>query len=396
MNFSWITDELDGLRAAGVRRERRIVTPWPAGRCRVDGQSLVDFSANDYLGLAGDERLIAAAMNALQETGVGARASVLVSGRSEWHARLEERLARFEGTESAVLFPTGFAANLGTIAAVAGKVDVVFCDRLNHASLIDGCRLSGAKFQVYRHDALDRLATALRRAHGARRRWIVTDAVFSMDGDVAPLANLCDLAERHDAGLIVDEAHGTGVFGEHGRGATELCDVEDRVTIRIGTLSKAVGCLGGFVAGSRELCDLLWNTARPQMFSTALPPAICAAAVAAIDVIEAESWRRQRVLELSDRLRTGMRDTGHAVPSQCIAPILPVVLGDPQRTMQVAERLRERGFLVAGIRPPTVPDGTSRLRISVSAAHSDGDVEALVEAMEDVCPRSQAPLGNAL
>jgi 8-amino-7-oxononanoate synthase len=384
MNGSWITAELDALSAGGMRRERRIVTPLPGGRCRLDGRTLVDFSSNDYLGLAGDERLIAAAAQALHDCGVGARASALVSGRSEWHARLEERLARFEETESAVLFPTGFAANLGTIAAVAGKDDVVFCDRFNHASLIDGCRLSGAKFQVYRHDALDRLDRAMRRAAGAHRRWIVTDAVFSMDGDVAPLAELCELAERHDAGLIVDEAHGTGVFGELGRGAAELCGVESRVTIRIGTLSKAVGCLGGFVTGSRDLCELLWNTARPQMFSTALPPAICAAAIAAVDAIESEPWRRQRVRELSDRLRSGLRDSGPAVPPQCVAPIIPVILGDPRQTMQIAGRLRDRGFLVAGIRPPTVLEGTSRLRISVSAAHSDDDVDALVEAVREL------------
>jgi 8-amino-7-oxononanoate synthase len=381
MNVSWITAELDALSAAGIRRERRVVTPLSEGRCRLDGRTLVDVSSNDYLGLAGDERLIAAATRALQEAGVGARASALVSGRSEWHARLEERLARFEGTESAVLFPTGFAANLGTIAAVAGRGDVVFCDRLNHASLIDGCRLSGAKFQVYRHDALDRLETALKRAAAARRRWIVTDAVFSMDGNVAPLVELCDIADRHDAGLIVDEAHATGVFGERGRGVTELCGVESRVTIRIGTLSKAVGCLGGFVADSRALCELLWNTARPQMFSTALPPAICAAAIAAIDVIVAEPWRRRRVMELADRLRAGLRGSGHAIPPQCVAPIVPVILGDPQKTMQVAERLCDRGFLVAGIRPPTVPRGSSRLRISLSASHSEGDVDALVQAV---------------
>lgn len=381
---SWITDELNALRAADIRREQRVVTPLSDGRCRVDGRTLIDFSSNDYLGLAGNERLIAAATQALQDSGVGARASSLLSGRSEWHARLEVRLARFEGEESAVLFPTGFAANLGTIAAVAGKDDVVFCDRFNHASLIDGCRLSGAKFQVYRHDALDRLDAALQRTSGTRRRWIVTDAVFSMDGDLAPLAELCDVAERHDAGVIVDEAHGTGVFGERGRGAAELCGVEDRVAIRIGTLSKAVGCLGGFVAGPRELCDLLWNTARPQMFSTALPPAVCAAAIAAIDAIEAEPWRRRRVLELADRLRAGLRDRGYVVPSQCIAPIVPVIVGEPKRTMQIADGLRDSGFLVAGIRPPTVPQGTSRLRVSVSSAHTEEDVDALVEAMKEV------------
>ena len=271
-----LADTLHDLETRGLKRDRRAVTPLPNGRCRVDGAECVDFSTNDYLDLAGDARLMDAAKTALEQTGCGARASALISGRTEWHERLERRIADFEGQQAAVLFPSGYAANLGTLTALMSGQDIVFCERRNHASLIDGCRLSGAKFRVYRHDQLDRLERELSKATACRKRWIVTDAVFSMDGDLAPLPELCNLAQRFDAGVIIDEAHGTGVFGEHGRGVAEQLNVEERV-IRIGTLSKAVGCLGGFVAGSQELVDFLWNTARPQIFSTALPPSVCAA-----------------------------------------------------------------------------------------------------------------------
>ena len=224
----------------------------------------------------------------MAEAGVGATASALVSGRSPFHESLEHRLAEFERQESAVLFPTGYAANVGTIAALVNERDVIFCDRLNHASLIDGCRLSGAKLLVYRHNRLDKLETALQRGKNYQRRWIVTDSLFSMDGNPAPLPELADLAEEFDAGLIVDEAHATGVFGELGRGIAEWQGVEDRIAVRVGTLSKALGTLGGFVAGSSTVTEWLWNNARPQMFSTALPPAICAAACRAVELIEEE------------------------------------------------------------------------------------------------------------
>ena len=378
---SRLTEQLDKLEADSLLRKRRAVTPLPSGRCRVDGRQLVNFTTNDYLDLAGDDRLRDAAIAAIHETGIGSRASALVSGRSPWHERLEYRITEFEETESAILFPTGYAANIGTLTALMNADDVVFCDRLNHASLIDGCRLSGATFKVYRHSQLDRLERELNKAAGHRRRWIVTDGVFSMDGDFAPLPALCDLAERYDAGVIVDEAHGTGVFGENGRGVCEHFDVEDRVDVRIGTLSKAVGCLGGFVAGSRELIDYLWNTARPQIYSTALPPAICAAACVALDLICAEPERRKRVHAVTDRLRDELSQSGHQIPPDCKAPFVPVILGDADETMKAASLLEQRGFLVAAIRPPTVPWETGRLRISLTATHREDDIDGLIEAL---------------
>jgi 8-amino-7-oxononanoate synthase len=387
--MNWLGEENRRLEEQGLRRSRRTVTQLPDGQCRLDGRTLVDFSSNDYLGLAGDERLVMAAQTALQNSGCGARSSALVSGRTEWHQRLEERIAKFEGEESAVLFPSGYAANLGALTAILGSEDVVFCDRLNHASLIDGCRLSGAKLRVYRHDQLDRLGRHLEKTDaGVRRLWIVTDAVFSMDGDISPLSELCNIAEQFDAGVIVDEAHSTGVYGQLGRGLTEHLKLEDRVAVRIGTLSKAVGCLGGFVAGKKDLTDWLWNTARPQIFSTALPPAVCAAAEMAFDVIEAEPHRRERLHINGNRLREQLRQSGIVISESCIAPIIPVHIGDPEQAVAIAGLLEEDGFLVAAIRPPTVPQGTSRLRITVTSAHSDEQIEQLAAAIVKRLPQS--------
>jgi 8-amino-7-oxononanoate synthase len=382
--LDWLDSELDRLDQDGLRRRRRCVRPLGGGRCVVDGRECWNFAGNDYLDLAGDPRVIAAATEALRQSGTGARASALVCGRTEWHERLEERIAAFEGTEAAILFPTGYAANVGTVAALAGSGDVIFSDRLNHASLIDGCRLSRAKLRVYPHCDVERLSSLISHPSSLiaqRRRLIVTDSVFSMDGDLAPLPELCDVAERHGAMLLVDEAHATGVFGSHGRGVAELQGVEDRGLIRAGTLSKAIGAQGGFVAGSRHLIDWLWNSARTQMFSTALAPATCAAACAALDIIEREPERRERLLRMCDAFRRRLAEYSIASAASSIGPIVPVIIGDAARTIQVAQGLEERGLLVGAIRPPTVPQGTSRLRISITAAHDDSALEALGAAL---------------
>lgn len=386
MPFPWMPAELDALTAAGLRRGRRVVRPLPSGACEIDGRRLWNFASNDYLGLAADSRLADAAKAALSEAGVGARASALVAGRTEWHAGLEQALARFEGQEAAILFPTGFAANVGTIAALVEEPDLVFCDRLNHASLIDGCRLSGAKLRVFRHSELDTLERELHKAAGFRRRLIVTDAVFSMDGDLAPLRELCDLAERFEADVLVDEAHSTGVFGKHGRGGCEHLGVEDRVAVRVGTLSKAVGALGGFVAGPQSLVDWLWNKARPQVFSTALPPAICAAATAAVQIIQDEPDLRTKLWRNCEFVRNGLAQSKIDVLPNSAGPIIPIVLGNPDMAIDAQRKLEERGCLVAAIRPPTVPQGTSRLRVSLSAAHDEVALHKLVDALREVVP----------
>jgi 8-amino-7-oxononanoate synthase len=355
----------------------------------MNGRCLWNFAGNDYLGLAADARLAEAAHEAIADAGIGSRASALVAGRSRWHEQLEQTIANFEGQPAAMLFPTGYAANVGTIAALIEPEDVVFCDRLNHASLIDGCRLSGAKLRVFRHTDLTTLERELQKSSGFRRRLIVTDSVFSMDGDLAPLPDLCDLAERFDAELLVDEAHGTGVFGEQGRGVCEHLHVEDRVAVRVGTLSKAVGTLGGFVAGSQSLIDWLWNKARPQVFSTALPPAVCAAATAALKIIQSEPELRTRLWQNCEFVQRELQRVLPAQSSSCadsVGPIIPIVLGDPALAVETQRRLEERGCLVAAIRPPTVPRGTSRLRISLSAAHDDVALQQLVTALKEVVP----------
>jgi 8-amino-7-oxononanoate synthase len=362
----WLSQELETLSRSGLRRSRRTVSTEPDGWCVVDGQRVRNLASNDYLNLAHDPRLRAAVEQALQS--VGATASPLVSGRSTWHAALEAKIASFEGTEAALLFPTGYAANVGTLRALIGAGDAVFCDRLNHASLVDGCRQSDGRFRVYRHDDLETLARELKKSSPSGRRWIVTDSVFSMDGTIAPLSELADLAEQFDASMIVDEAHGTGVFGDSGRGVCQLAHVENRVSVRIGTLSKAVGVLGGFVAGSKPLIDWLWNSARTQMFSTALPPSLCAAACTAFTLMETEPDRRLRLLHSASRLREELVFQGVSVVPNSVGPIVPIVLGSPKAAVIAAERLLASGLLVPAIRPPTVPQGTSRLRMSLTAA----------------------------
>jgi 8-amino-7-oxononanoate synthase len=379
----WLSDELQRLDREGLLRRRRRARWLPDGMCEIDGRRVCNFIGNDYLNLAADPRVVEAAAKALRQAGVGARASALLAGRTEWHVRLEETLADFEGEEAALLFPTGMAANLGVLPALIRKEDVVFCDRLNHASLIDGCRLTGAKRCIYRHDDLDALERELRRAGDAPRRWIVTDGVFSMDGDLAPLPELGRIAETYRAELIVDEAHATGVFGEHGRGTAEHFGVEDRVAVRIGTLSKGVGALGGFVAGSQALVDFLWNSARTQIFSTALPPAVCAAAETAVNLMRSEPERRARLHARAESLRRQLAERGIEVLAGSTGPILPVVVGEPNQTVELAARLEARGHLVGAIRPPSVPRGTSRLRISVSAGHTEAQLAALADAIAD-------------
>jgi 8-amino-7-oxononanoate synthase len=368
--LSWIDAE------AAVWQQRGLVR-----HLEVPGLHLVNFGTNDYLGLAHDPRVIAAACSAAGQFGWGARASPLVSGWTAAHQELALALADFEHVEAVALFPSGFAANLGTVAALVGPGDAVYVDRLDHACLVDGTRLAGARLRVYPHGDLVRLGEILHRDRGRfRRALIATDGVFSMDGDLAPLGGLADLAEQAGAMLLVDEAHGTGVFGPDGRGAAAACGVAGRVHAKVGTLSKALGSLGGFVAGSRRLVDWLTNHARTLVYSTALPPAAAAAALAALAIARSEPWRRERVLGLGRALAASLTAAGLTVGPSA-GSIVPVILGDPERTVAAAARLRQRGFLVPAIRPPTVPAGTSRLRLSLSAAHRDADIAALVEAL---------------
>ena len=383
--LNWLPDELQKLSDEGLLRHRREVKPVEEGRVLIDGGAAWDFASNDYLGLANDPRVVAAAAEGLHSHGVGAKASPLVSGRTDLHVNLERALAGFEGTEAAILFPTGMAANVGTVAALAGTGDAVFCDRWNHASLVDGCRLSEARLRVYRHDDLAGLQQSLSR-ESARRKFLVTDSVFSMDGDLAPLPDLCEIAEKYETTVILDEAHGTGVFGERGRGVAELQNVEDRIAVRIGTLSKSIGSLGGFVTGSQTLIDFLWNKARTQIYSTSLPPSLAAAATAALEIIQSEPSRRDRLHNLCRLFRDQLESAGVVPVPGSVGPIVPIVLQEPLAAMKVAERLLEHGFLVGAIRPPTVPRGTSRLRVTLHSNLPEEIVTNLAAKIGELIP----------
>jgi 8-amino-7-oxononanoate synthase len=374
-----LVDPLDWIEAESADWSQRGLSR----RLEVRKAGLVNFGGNDYLSLAADPRVVAAAHEAAARFGFGAGASPLVAGWTTAHQELTEALAAFEQVEAVALFPSGFAANLGTIAALLGPADAVYLDRLDHACLSDGARLSGARLRVYPHGDADRLEEILARdrARGRfRRALIATDGVFSMDGDLAPLAELAELAERFGAMLLVDEAHGTGVFGADGRGAVAACGVAERVPVRVGTLSKALGSLGGFVAGSRRLVDWLTNHARTLVYSTALPPAAAAAAHTALAIGCSEPWRRERVLRLGRALAGELVAAGYTV-APTAGSIVAVILGKPERALDRAEQLRDHGLFVPAIRPPTVPTGTARLRISLSAAHSDEDVARLTDAL---------------
>jgi 8-amino-7-oxononanoate synthase len=382
--LSWITDELTALRAGDLLRN----LPAPLGVqgpvVEHRGQRLINFASNDYLGLAADERLVAAATEACRAEGVGRGAAPLVCGRAHAHIALEERLADFEGAEAALLFPSGFAANAGTIPALVDRGDAIFADAKNHASLIDGCRLARADTHIYPHRDVDELATLLRNHGSVRRKLIVTDTLFSMDGDLAPLAEIGALAAQHGAMLLLDEAHATGVFGAQGRGLAEACDLE-RIAgadslIRIGTLSKALGAAGGFVVGSRDLVQWLANRARSYVFSTAQPAATSAAALVALDIAASEPWRRTQLLATAERVRTQLREQGWEL-GPTASQIVPILVGSPARALELAARLREAGYWVPAIRPPSVPPGESLLRLSLTAGHTPEMIDGLLAAL---------------
>ncbi len=378
--LSYLKEKLARLERRGLRRTVSLRDGPQECTIEIGGQRLINFGSNDYLGLASDERLARAVIEVAGQANWGSGASPLVTGRGRWHERLERRLAQFEGSEAALLFSSGFAANVGTIAALVKQGDAIYSDEKNHASIIDGCRLSRAEVHTYRHVDCEHLEELLRSSGQFRRRLIVTDTLFSMDGDLAPLRRIAKLATRYDAILMVDEAHATGVLGKHGRGLAEAAGVEDRVDVCVGTLSKALGCHGGFVSGSRTLIEWLLNRARSYVFSTAQPEALCAAAIAAIDVVEQEPNRRvllaRRSKTVRERLAAAGWNTGNSA-----SQIIPLIVGEPERAMQLAAALRAQGILVPGIRPPTVPPGESLLRISLASSHTDEMIDTLVEQL---------------
>ena len=381
--LDWIADDLDALRAAGLERPHRVRSGRQGREVDLDGQTLLNFGSNDYLGYAGDVRLTKAASKAACAEGFGAGASPLVSGHSQAHELLERALAHLLAVDAALTFPSGFAANTATIAALVGPDDVVASDARNHASIIDGCRLSRGRVGIYPHRDMAALDALLAQADSARRRLIVTDTVFSMDGTVAPLADLCELARKHRAILMVDEAHATGVFGVRGSGLVEETGCADGVHVRVGTLSKALAAAGGFVAGHADMIHWLRHKARAWIFSTAHPPPVAAAATRAITLLSQEPHRRRELLERAAGFRQLLSQSGIDVAG-ATTQIVPIVVGAASDAVAVAARLAEAGLFVPAIRPPSVPEGKSLVRVSLSWHHTADDVARLASTITSI------------
>ena len=377
-------DELDALRAEGLYRSMRVIKGAQGSRVELDGRQVLLLCSNNYLGLADHPALKRAAIEGVA-FGVGSGASRLVSGTMELHERLEARIAAFKGTEKALLFNSGYAANTGIISALVGRGDAIFSDRLNHASIVDGAQLSRAAFHRYPHRDMAALERMLQEKGGNGRRLVITDGVFSMDGDIAPLPKLVQLARKHDALLMVDDAHGTGVLGASGRGSGELCGVLDGIDIHMGTLGKGLGSFGAYAAASGTICDYLVNKARSFIFSTSLPPAVLAASIAALELVDSPEGGELReklagnVALFKERLTaSGFQTMGSETQ------IVPIFVGPAEATMEFSRELLEQGVFVQGIRPPTVPAGSCRLRCTIMATHEAADLKAAAEVISRV------------
>ena len=374
----WLEDERNKLEQDGHWRSLRSMMSAPTGRVLLDGCEVISLASTNYLGLSTHPQVIKAACEAVQEYGTGASGSRLIAGNSHLYEELESKIAAMSNTEAALVFSSGYLANIGTIPALVGEEDLVLSDERNHISLIEGCRLSKATKRIYRHCNPEHLKELLSESSRFRRRLIVTDGVFSMDGDFPPLAEICEIAEAHDAMLLVDDVHGFGILGQSGGGLVDYLGVGDRGIIQIGALSKAVGGIGAFVAGSQSLIDFLINRARGFIFTTALPPGTLAAASEAIDLIRSNFEFRQRLFANVHTLKTGLSEAGFQLLTN-ETHILPLILGEAKTTTQFAEALLNEGVFAPGIRPPTVPMGTSRLRITPTASHTREELEEALE-----------------
>ncbi len=370
--------ELSELDEQHLLRRLRIVDSYSGSRIMINNRDMLLLCSNDYLGLANHPALRQAALLAMERYGFGSGASRLVSGTSALHTALENRLALFKGTESALVFNSGYAANTGIIPAVAGTGDLILSDSLNHASIIDGCRLSKAEVLVYRHKDAGQVEALLKKSLNTRRKLIVTDGVFSMDGDIAPLPDLVYLAEKYSAILMVDDAHGTGVLGQTGKGTVEHFQLSGRVHIQMGTLGKAFGSFGAYAAGSRDLIDFLINCSRSFIYSTALPSSVCAASLAAIDVLEREPERRERLWNNRKQFVNGLGAIGIST-GDSETPIIPVLIGDSARALKASEKLFEYGVFAIAIRPPTVSANSAQIRTTVTAAHTEADIDSALD-----------------
>lgn len=381
--LAYLEQELDDLRERGLFRWPRLLESPQAPVARYDGREVINLCSNNYLGLANHPQLKQAAKRAIDEFGVGSGAVRTIAGNMVIHVQVEEELARFKHTEAALLFQSGFTANAGTVAAILGKEDIIVSDELNHASIIDGARLSGAEKRIYSHRDVGAARKLLQDAQGARRILLITDGVFSMDGDIAPLPQLVELAEEYGAIMMVDDAHASGVLGRAGRGTIDHFNLHGRVHIQVGTLSKAFACQGGYVAGSRSLIDYLIHRARPLLFSTSHPPSVAATALGAVRLVQEQPEVIERLWENTRFFKLGLTHLGFNT-GQSETPITPVVVGEEHLAMELSDRLFSAGVFALGIAFPTVPRGKARVRTIVTAGHTREDLQRALEAFEQV------------
>ncbi len=379
-SLEWIKEELKQIHDKQLFRLLTELETGQSPEVTISGKSYVLFGSNSYLGLSVDPKVVESAKLALEKYGTGSGGSRLVSGSFDLHRMLEERIARFKNTESSILFSSGYLANIGTISALVGSDDIIYSDELNHASIIDGARLSRSTVKIYKHLDLNHLQELIESDKNTKcRKLIVTDTVFSMDGDLVPLPELVEISEKYGCILMIDEAHATGVLGKRGSGATEHFGVEDRVPVVMGTLSNAVGSLGGYIAGSKELIDFIRNRVRSYIFDTSLPPASLAASITAIDIIENEPQRREHLWNMVKKFKTGIEDSGlRVLPSH--SAIIPVLIGDAEPALNFAKMLRENGVFTPAVRPPSVPHGMCRIRVTIMAMHTEDHIDTALKA----------------
>ena len=384
--IKFIDDKLKVLKDAGFYRCLSLIQSPQGPKVKINGTEVILLCSNNYLGLANHPKIKQAAIKAVEKYGFGSGASRLVSGNMELHAELEQRLAMFKGAEAALVFNSGYHANIGIISALVGRGDVIFSDKLNHASIIDGGILSRAKFIRYPHKGINALESLLKKHSSINTRHstlIVTDGIFSMDGDIAPLKELFELADKYNCILMVDDAHATGVLGANGKGALEHFNIDSSNIIQMGTLGKAFGCFGAYVAGSKKLVDYLINKARSFIYTTSLPPSVCAAGIAALDIIENEPQLRRDLWDRVVYFRTELKQAGFdTLDSE--TQIIPILVGEAEKAVRISRDLLGKGIFLQAIRPPTVPEGTSRLRVTLMANHSWDDLKYVVETIKDV------------
>lgn len=374
-----ITKMLSLAKKNGLYRHLKYLNSEQASKVKIEGRKIILLGSNNYLGLCNDPRLKEAAINAINDYGVGSGGSRLTTGSYDLHKKLEEKIADFKGTEASLVFNTGYMANVGIISALCDRKWVIFSDKYNHASIVDGCLLSGAKLVRYKHCDMNDLERKISMFKGDNNL-IVTDGVFSMDGDVAPLPDIVKLAKEYGIIIMVDDAHGIGVLGQNGSGTMSYFNVNEDIDIHVGTLSKAVGSVGGYVAGRKDLIHYLQNFSRSFVFATALPPSSIAVSLKAIEIIINEKNKRKYLIELSNWFKERLKIYGFNIPNT-ITPIIPVIVGEAKKTVQLSESLLEEGIYVPAIRPPTVPNGTSRLRISLMATHTYNDLEYVLKVI---------------